>query len=94
MSDWKSCLKADPTDWLLETNNPSVRCLTLTDVLGVPIADPQARQAKSAVMDTGVVPRILAKQEAGGYWDKPEKLYVAFNAGSIGSPAIRDLMTA
>jgi hypothetical protein len=29
MSDYSSYLKGDPTDWLLEPDNPSVRYLTL-----------------------------------------------------------------
>ena len=83
MSDWKSCLRADPTDWLLEKDNPSVRYIALTDILGVPIVDPQAGQAKAAIMETGVVPGILSKQETEGYWDKPERLYVAKYKGTV-----------
>ena len=30
---WKSVLKADPTEWLLGEDNPSVHCFTLIDVL-------------------------------------------------------------
>ena len=33
MNNWKSLLKTDPTDWLLERDNPSVRYYTLTDIL-------------------------------------------------------------
>ena len=29
MRDWRSVLKADPTEWLLENDNPSVRYFTL-----------------------------------------------------------------
>jgi len=32
---WKSVLKADPTEWLLGEDNPSVRCFTLIDVLEI-----------------------------------------------------------
>jgi len=83
MSDWKSYLKADPTDWLLQKDNPSVRYLTLIDVLEVPVDDRQAREVKTAIMETGVVPRILAKQEEGGHWDEPERLYVAKYKGTV-----------
>ena len=37
MNDWKSLLKADPTDWLLENDNPSVRYFTMTDILDIPV---------------------------------------------------------
>jgi len=30
--DWKKVLKADPTDWLLEPDDPGVRCLALRDI--------------------------------------------------------------
>ncbi|MFC1512236.1 nitrogen fixation protein NifH [Candidatus Latescibacterota bacterium] len=83
MSDWKSYLKADPTDWLLEKDNPSVRYLALIDVLETPVDDSRAREAKAAIMKTGVVPRILDKQAEGGYWDKPERLYVAKYKGTV-----------
>ena len=83
MSNWKSILNGDPTEWLLEQDNPSVRYLTLTDILGVPDSDPHAREAKAAIMEAGAVPQILAKQEEGGHWDKPEKFYVAKYKGTV-----------
>lgn len=33
MNHWKSMLKADQTNWLLEEDNPSVRYFTLVDLL-------------------------------------------------------------
>ena len=33
MNNWKSILKADQTNWLLEDDNPSVRYFTLVDLL-------------------------------------------------------------
>jgi len=65
MNSWKSLLKVNPTDWLLEANNPSVRHFTLTDILDVPADSPEAMDARRAIMKTGVVPGILAKQEDG-----------------------------
>jgi hypothetical protein len=48
MNDWKSVLKADPTRWLLEEDNPSVRYFTLRDILERPERDPETatRSAK------------------------------------------------
>lgn len=83
MSDWKSILNRDPTDWLLEPDNPSVRYLTLTDILDKPISEPEVAQAKKDIMLTGVVPQILAKQAAGGYWDEPDRMYVAKYKGTV-----------
>ena len=69
-------MKADPTEWLLEEENPSVRYFTLMDIWGKPQTSPEARQAKKPIMERGVVPKILAKQKEGGYWGKKEDFYV------------------
>ena len=69
MSDWRSVLKADPTDWLLERDNPSVQYLTLTDILERSEDDPQVKRAKMQIMETGVVPKVLAKQRNESYWE-------------------------
>jgi hypothetical protein len=76
LNEWKSWLKADPTEWLLEEENPSVCYLTLMDIWGKPQTNPEVRKAKKAIMERGVVPRILAKQREGGYWGKREDFYV------------------
>ena len=75
MNNWKSVLKADPTDWLLEEDNPSVRYFALTDILDLPSSKPEVKKAKSAIMKEGVVPQILAKQNEGGYWGVEEDFY-------------------
>lgn len=76
MKDWKNVLKADPTDWLLETDNASVRYFTLTEILERPENYREARKAKEEIMETGVVPEILAKQKNEGYWETPENFYI------------------
>lgn len=76
MSLWQDKLNGDPIPWLLEPDNPSVRYLTLTGLLGGPPRGRQAREAQWAVMETGVVPRILDRQQKAGYWGKPESFYV------------------
>jgi hypothetical protein len=62
--------------WLLEENNPSVRCFALVDILGVPAGDSRAAAARKAIMEQGIVPKILAGQKAGGYWEDPEDFYI------------------
>ena len=76
MSDWKSLLKADPIDWLLEKNNPSVRYFTLTDILEKPGDDPVVKETKKEIMKIGVVPKVLDRQEYGGYWGNPRDFYI------------------
>ena len=50
MTDWKFGLKADPTPWLLEKDNPSVRYLVLTEILDRPDKDPEVRRVKDELM--------------------------------------------
>jgi len=67
MEGWKSRLNADPTDWLLEENNPSVRYFTLRDILETPEDDPAAREARARVMCAGAVPELLERQRQADY---------------------------
>ncbi len=83
MDAWNSCLSADPTEWLLEKNNPSVRYFTLHDILERSWANPEVKEAKQEIMKTGVVPVILAKQKKEGYWDTPERFYSAKYRGTV-----------
>lgn len=76
MSDWKSLSKADPTDWLLDKDDPSVRYFTLTDILEKSENDTGVKEAKNAIMKTGVVPKILSKQKIEGYWGVPADFYI------------------
>lgn len=77
MTDWTSRLKGYPTEWLLEEDDPSVRYLALRDLLGKKENDSEVMEAKEQIMKVGLVPRILSKQEPGGYWGLPEQFYVS-----------------
>jgi hypothetical protein len=70
MSDWKHTLKADPTDWLLELENPSVRCWALVDILDHPVDDSEVRKARAAIPTWPPVTELLAGQKPDGYWVK------------------------
>lgn len=83
MSDWRSSLKADPTNWLLEKDNPSVRYFTLTEILDKPENDHEVKEAKNEIMKIGVVPKILAKQSSEGYWETPKSFYTAKYKGTV-----------
>ena len=83
MSDWNSVLKVDLTNWLLETNNPSVRYLTLTEVLGKSVIDTEVVAAKKEIMQIGIVPKILDQQSDQGYWETPERFYSAKYKGTV-----------
>lgn len=74
--NWKSFLNADPTEWLLEEDNPSVKYFTLLGILDKPKDDPEVLEAHEKIMIKGLVPKILAKQDTGGYWGVPEDYYI------------------
>ena len=76
MEGWKSILKSDPIAWLLERDNPSVRFFTLTEILGMDRDAPEVTETRRQIMETGVVPRILARQEKEGCWGIPEDFYI------------------
>jgi hypothetical protein len=67
-----TAVQIDPLPWLLEldTDNPGVRFFALTDLLNRPENDPEVRQARRQIMQTGPVPVILGQQAAEGYWVK------------------------
>jgi hypothetical protein len=82
MDDFHSVLKADPTDWLLEKNNPSVRYFILRDILEKPEEDLELQEARLEIMKAGLVTAILAKQKEEGYWEIPENFYTAKYKGT------------
>jgi hypothetical protein len=83
MESWKSWLHADPTEWLLETDNPSVRYFSLRDLLEKPDMNSEVKEAKQDIMRTSVVPAILEKQKNEGYWEDPERFYSAKYKGTV-----------
>ena len=66
MNNWKSLLRADPTEWLLEKDNPSVRCFTLTDILDKPENDSEVREAKDEIQKHPLVMTIHNENLVGG----------------------------
>ena len=83
MEKWKSLLNKDPTNWLLEKNNPSIRYLTLTEILNKSENDDQVIDAKDEIMKKGIVPKILNKQTKGSYWESIERAYTAKYKGTV-----------
>ncbi len=83
MTDLISVLKPDPTEWLLEEDNPSVRYFTLTDIQGKLENDSEAKKAKDDIMKVGLVPKILTKQNNEGYWEIPKSFYTAKYRGTV-----------
>ena len=62
-------------EWLLEENQPSIRYLALTQLLGKPDDDSEVQSAKAMITETGWASDILGKQLPGGWWIEEESLY-------------------
>ncbi len=63
------------TQWLLETKIPSIRYLTMSQVLNLPTIDPDLTAARNAIENEGPVPTILAKQSRIGAWAGEHSYY-------------------
>jgi len=61
-------LSDETTHWLLQENNPSVRTLTLLNLLDKPKDDPEVVAAKRRIMSQGPVPKILSKLGENGHY--------------------------
>ncbi len=83
MGDWKTMLKADPTDWLLEKENPSVRYFTLRDILDRPDDEPETAEAAREIMRTGLVPELLLKMSGLSYIKEYPRFYTCKYEGLV-----------
>ena len=54
--------------WLLESQTPSIRYLTLTRLLGKPEMDDEVTKARRLISTTKPVNGILSKQDPEGWW--------------------------
>ncbi len=68
---WKDQLKGDSLPWLLESDSPGVRYLTLRDLLDRPDNDPELAEARKAAHTHGPIAEILSKMDEAGYWAAP-----------------------
>jgi hypothetical protein len=75
MRSWKELLRADPFEWLLEGDDPSLRYRVLTELLDVSRESSEAMVLQDALMESGPVAHILSKQEPGGHWGQEEHFY-------------------
>jgi len=85
MSDWKTLLKTDPTNWLLEEDNPSVRYFTLKDIMDRPEDDSELQIAKQQIMEFGIVPDILQRQKEAAYVQAFPRFYTFKYKGLVWS---------
>ena len=73
---WKRILKADPTDWLLEPEDLSVRFWALQDLEGKGPDHPDVQETQDALMESPPVRAILDAQQPEGHWIHREDMYL------------------
>ena len=68
---WQDPLKADPTDWLLASEEPWTRYRTMVDLLDLPKDDPQVQSARAEMLAHPQVKGLAAEFATWG--DRPLK---------------------
>lgn len=79
-NDWKKALKADPTDWLLEDDNPAVRYLTLRDIADAP--EKEVKAARARAHREGPIAVVLDNMNPEGWWVHPGYVYTPKTTGT------------
>ncbi len=85
MDNWKASLRGDPTVWLLEDVDPSVRYFTLKDLLDKPEDDAQVQDAGERIMQSAAVRGILEKQGEPAYLESYPRFYTDKYTGLVWS---------
>jgi hypothetical protein len=75
MMDWAEHVQQVPLAWLLERENPSVRALTLTELLDRGAEDEEVVEARQMIADAPYAAQILAGQHPEGHWGTPEHYF-------------------
>jgi len=81
--DWEKVLKADPSDWLLESDDPGVRYLVLRDI--VEANEKEIKDARRKAHREGPIATILDNMAPEGYWVKPDPVYYPKFQGTVWS---------
>jgi len=78
---WRNVLKADPTDWLLEDENPVIRYWTLRDVVGASAEEVEA--ARQQALDSEVVREVFYQQKPAGHWENPDNMHAPHYTSTV-----------
>lgn len=68
---WRRAWPHDPLPWLLESEDPAARWVTLVDLLGRPAGDPEVAAAHAAVLESPAVRELLERIPD---WDAPQAI--------------------
>jgi len=79
--DWKGILKADPTEWLLEEENPVVRYWALRDL--VDASDEEIEASRQQVLRSGVVQEVFHQQKPEGHWENLDNMHAPHYTSTV-----------
>lgn len=68
-------MKAEALPWLLDSSNPSVRMLTLTELMGRRADDEEVRIARKSIASSKPVTAMKRAQGSRGYWPPDDNSY-------------------
>ncbi|MCL4488982.1 MAG: hypothetical protein M1570_12745 [Chloroflexi bacterium] len=100
MSNWKSLLHGDATEWLLEKSDPSVRYFALRWLCDQPEKSAEVVRARQGIARSTPVRKIIDSQRPEGYWGSDRRphhgtsgpLMLLLWLGAPGDTAIRKAM--
>lgn len=81
IEDWKSVLKADPTEWLLEEGDPVVRYWSLRDIMGA--SQEKVEASRQEALECEVVQEVFRQQKQEGHWENPENMHAPHYTSTI-----------
>ena len=67
---WKSRLRGNSLQWLLESDNPGIHYLALRDLLDPPPGDKKLKSARTSAHKAGPIAVVLDNMKGEGYWVK------------------------
>jgi hypothetical protein len=68
MTDWKSILRADPTEWLLLNACPSIQYRVLTDVHNLSSSEPSVAKVRKSAYESTPIKQLLRLLRKDGTW--------------------------
>ncbi len=68
MSNWKTFLANDATDWLLDESNPHVHYFALRWLMDRPESHHDVVKARQAIAESAGVQKLIRHQRPEGYW--------------------------
>lgn len=85
---WKKYLRADPTRWLLETDDPSVLLWYQLDIAHRPEDSRAVMDTRERVLYSEPVQTIFAAQDELGFWGEAEKLAQPYHTATLWNLAL------